>query len=155
MLVLLLARAFANPCPDSVDALSPETDDTRLRGPAVIVVDKTARKLMLFTDGRRRKTLSGRDACFSVALASGYRPGTKQKQGDLRTPEGWYRTSDRPWSQFYAALTIDYPAVRDAARGLRRGLVTQTQHDAIVEAQRAHRLPPMNTPLGGQILIHG
>ncbi|MEN0064304.1 MAG: L,D-transpeptidase family protein [Myxococcota bacterium] len=144
----------ASPCPDTVESL-PTPTVARLKGPAVIVVDKSARRLMLFANGTRRKTLGGRDACFRVALASGYRPGTKQRQGDLRTPEGWYRTSDRPWSRFYAALTIDYPAERDAQRGLREGLITQPQHDAIIEAQRAHRLPPMNTRLGGQILIHG
>ncbi len=152
---VLASLATASPCPDTVEGLRTNQTDPRLKGPSVIVVDKTARRLMLFTDGKRRETLSGRDACFDVALASGYRSGNKQRQGDLRTPEGWYRTSDRPWSRFYAALTIDYPATRDAERGLAAGLVTQAQHDAIVEAQRAGRLPPMNTRLGGQILIHG
>jgi len=156
VLSLLTALALAaDPCPDSVDALPTDTSDERLRGAAVIVVDKRARRLMLFSGGDRKKTLSGRDACFRVALASNYVPGTKQQQGDLRTPEGWYRTSDRPWSRFYRALTIDYPDVEDAARGLAAGLVTRAQHDAIVEAQTANRLPPMNTRLGGQILIHG
>lgn len=153
-LLLLALTAVAGPCPDTVDELGVTASD-RLRGPAVIVVDKAARRLMLFSKGERVPTLSGRDACFPVALAAGYRPGTKQRQGDLRTPEGWYRTSDRPWSRFYHALTIDYPAVRDASRGLASGLVSQAQHDAIVQAQREGRLPPMGTPLGGQILIHG
>lgn len=145
----------SNPCPDTIEALPTDVSDARLKGPAVIVVDKTARRLMLFSNGVRKETLSGRDACFRVALASTYVPGTKLKQGDMRTPEGWYRTSDRPWSRFYAALTIDYPDVRDAKRGLTAGRITQTQHDSIVTAQRESRLPPMNTPLGGQILIHG
>lgn len=143
-----------SPCPATTDEL-PTAPDDRLDGPAVIVVDKTARRLMLFTNGVRRTTLGHRDACFRVALAASYVPGDKERQGDLRTPEGWYRTSDRPWSQFYGALTLDYPAPRDAERGLAAGTLTQSQHDAILAARPRGRLPPMSTPMGGLILIHG
>ena len=130
-------------------------DDARLSGEALIVVLKEARRLVVFSDGQQAKTADGDAACWSVALAGSYVDGHKQKRGDMRTPEGWQRTSDRPWSQFYSALTVHYPAAHDAERGLRDGLITQEQHDAIVAADRNGTLPPMNTALGGLIVIHG
>jgi L,D-peptidoglycan transpeptidase YkuD (ErfK/YbiS/YcfS/YnhG family) len=38
---------------------------------------------------------------------------------------------------------------------LRDGLITQAQHDAIVEANRKKTGPPQYTKLGGLIYIHG
>lgn len=130
-------------------------DDRRLQGDALIVVFKGARRLALYRAGQRATAEDGQPACWWVGLAAGYPEGHKQRRGDLKTPEGFYRTSDRPWSSFYHALTLDYPGPADAARGLRDGLIDQAQHDAIVAAHRAGRLPPMETRLGGQILIHG
>jgi murein L,D-transpeptidase YafK len=145
-----IAMSFAAPatsdCWPSVDALA--LDDPRLRGAAVIVVRKDARRLQVFSNGTNV-------ACFPIALANGYVPGHKQRRGDLRTPEGWYRTSDRPWSQFYGAITVHYPRATDAARGLAAGLIDAAQRDAIAAAERAGVAPPMNTALGGQIVLHG
>ena len=45
--------------------------------------------------------------------------------------------------------------MEDAARGLRDGLITKSQHDAIVEAIRKKTAPPQYTKLGGLIYIHG
>jgi murein L,D-transpeptidase YafK len=146
--------APASECLASVEALagSPyvQATDPRLRAGALIVVQKDARRVQLFSGGQ---AVPG--TCTTVALAAGYVSGHKQRQGDLRTPEGWYRTSDRPWSQFHGAITVHYPRAEDAARGLRAGLITQAQHDAIVAAERAGHAPPMNTALGGQIVVHG
>lgn len=136
-------------CLATVDALPAEVRaDARLRGAAVLVVRKEARRIQVFSGGASV-------ACFPVALAAGYVPGHKQRQGDLRTPEGWYRTSDRPWSQFYGAITVHYPRAQDADRGLAAGLIDQAERDAIVAAERAGVAPPMNTALGGQIVVHG
>ena len=146
-------------CPPSVRELpaSPlfEASDARLSGPAVIVTLKEARLLAVYANGRLAEAKSGGPACWPVGLASGYASGHKQRQGDLRTPEGWQRTSDRPWSQFYHALTVHYPGPSDAERGLRDGLITKSQRDAILAAHRKGKLPPMNTRLGGLIAIHG
>ena len=38
---------------------------------------------------------------------------------------------------------------------LREGLISQGQYEAIVEANRAFREPPMGTALGGLIELHG
>jgi len=60
-----------------------------------------------------------------------------------------------PKSSYHLSLGVSYPDAEDAARGLREGLITRGQHDAIVAAHRAGRMPPQNTKLGGLIYIHG
>ncbi|MCP4808207.1 MAG: L,D-transpeptidase family protein [Proteobacteria bacterium] len=146
MLILLssLAQA-ADGCPASTEGLS---DDKRLHGDAVVLVFKEARRLGLYADD----ALAG---CWQVGLAYDYNAGHKQVRGDLRTPEGWYRTSDKPWSQFYGAIAVHYPGKADAERGLKAEVITQEQHDAIVAAIDAGKKPPQDTRLGGEILIHG
>jgi len=143
----------APPC--ALRAADVETPpDPRLTGPATIVVWKERRRAAVYRDGALAETPQG-PACWPVALAPGAPPGPKLRQGDLRTPEGWYRTSDRPWSKFYHALNISYPGAADADRGLRDGLVTVAQADAIRKAVAADQLPPDGTKLGGQLLLHG
>ena len=94
-------------------------------------------------------------ACYSVALAAGYVAGHKQRGGDLRTPEGWQRISDRPWSSYYGALSVHYPDAEDARRGLEAGLIDAEEYARIVAADKKGSLPPRDTRLGGDIVIHG
>lgn len=151
--------APAPPCParaaDLPDSPLYSAADAQWRGSAVIVVLKEKRHLGVYEAGALATTATGVPACWPVGLASTYAAGHKQRQGDMRTPEGWQRTSDRPWSQFYHALTVHYPGPADARRGLAAGLIDQAQHDAILSAHRRGRLPPMNTKLGGLIALHG
>lgn len=153
MVSLLLALALstspaAEPvCPARAEEVA-TTPDPRLQGPAVLVVFKAERSLGLYRSG----VLQG---CWAVGLASDYPAGTKQRRGDKKTPEGWYRTSDKPWSSFYKAIAVHYPEVRDADRGLAEGLITQAERDAIAGALAEGRKPPQETRLGGEILIHG
>ncbi len=121
----------------------------------IIVVLKKARRVMLFDAGELVELDDGSPACWRAGLASGYPEGHKQRMGDLKTPEGWYSTSDRPWSAFYSAITVHYPEVADAHRGVKQGLISQDEADAIVAAHRKGILPPMETTLGGKILLHG
>ncbi|HJN76840.1 MAG TPA: L,D-transpeptidase family protein [Myxococcota bacterium] len=144
-MLLLVTAALAQDCPSATEGFG---DDPRLHGSAVVVVEKESRRLGLYADDQ----LVG---CWQVGLAYAYNEGHKQRRGDLRTPEGWYRTSDKPWSNFYGAIAVHYPAKADAARGLKAELITQAQHDAIVLAIDEGRKPPQDTRLGGEILIHG
>jgi len=149
MLWLFLALAFGSPidgCVAQATAL-PTPPDPRLHE-EVVVVQKANRTLALYRGG----VVQG---CWRVALASGYVDGHKVRRGDLRTPEGWYWTSDKPWSSFDHAIAVHYPARQDAVRGLRDGLIDAAQHDAIIAALDAGRKPPQDTRLGGEILIHG
>jgi hypothetical protein len=80
----------------------------------------------------------------------------KEQEGDQKTPEGvFYIPRLIPNSQYYKAFLISYPDNADAARGLQAGLITQSEHDAIIAAQAARREPPQQTNLGGLIEIHG
>lgn len=90
-----------------------------------IVVLKARRELILMRRGTELRK-------YLVAL--GQQPvGPKQRQGDMRTPEGLYRIDGRyKWSQYHRALHISYPNAEDLARARRLGV----------------------NP-GGDILIHG
>jgi len=86
----------------------------------------------------------------------------KERRGDRadpdhwRTPEGqFFVASKNPNSQFYKAFVLNYPNTEDAERGLRDSLISQSQYDAIVLAERSMTMPLMNTELGGYIEIHG
>jgi len=84
------------------------------------------------------------------------RRGSEGERDHWRTPEGtFFVVRKNPYSQFYKAFLLNYPNAEDAERGLRTGLISKRQHDAIMAADRASRVPPMNTLLGGMIEIHG
>jgi murein L,D-transpeptidase YafK len=80
----------------------------------------------------------------------------KKRQGDYATPEGdFYVFTKNDKSAFYLSLGISYPNAEDAERGLRDGLISKAQHDAIVRAIKQKATPPQYTALGGTIYIHG
>lgn len=113
-----------------------------------IVVHKQERILQLYSGTRLVRT-------YKTAL--GLSPvADKEREGDRRTPEGnYYIVAKNARSQWFRSLTLSYPNIEDAKRGLRDKLITRRQYEQIVRANRAHRAPPMETPLGGKILIHG
>ena len=80
----------------------------------------------------------------------------KIKQGDGRTPEGrFFVCNKNPRSKYYKALGISYPSREDALRGLKQGLISRAQYDAIISALNHGRKPPWFTKLGGAVCIHG
>ena len=113
-----------------------------------VVVEKGARRLRLYAGGevvRFRRVVLG----FEPA-------GDKARQGDGRTPEGdFFVCMKNERSKFYLSLGLNYPRREDAERGLRDGLITRAQYRGIVRAAAARRCPPWDTPLGGEIFIHG
>lgn len=80
-----------------------------------VVVEKGARKLHLIKDG---------EAFRSYNIALGIRPeGTKQHEGDYRTPEGRYLLDRRnPDSEFFLSIHISYPNREDAFQARSKGL---------------------------------
>lgn len=90
-----------------------------------LVVRKSQRRLYLM-DGNR--------IVRSYKIALGLEPvGPKQRDGDFRTPEGWYTLARRnPRSDYFLSIQISYPNAGDQ--------------------QRAH-LHHWQT--GGSIMIHG
>ena len=113
-----------------------------------IVVYKRERKLEFYSDQTLLRT-------YQVGL--GFSPvADKTREGDGATPEGdFYIFVKNNKSAYYLSLGISYPNAEDAERGLRDGLITKAQRDAILAALRKKAAPPQYTKLGGLIYIHG
>lgn len=117
----------------------------------MIVVDKTQATLSLVDNG---KTL----AAFPVLVGQNAR--TKEREGDMRTPEGCYFVlrllpdEEAVGAGYYKGLHISYPDVSDAARGLASGLINETLYQEIVQAYREGNIPPQESALGGYVAIH-
>src|SRR6267142_3808843 len=118
-----------------------------LKDPRIVVL-KSKRRLELYSDGAMVRT-------YRVGLGLNPVPD-KKRQGDRATPEGdFYVFTKNSKSAFYLSLGISYPNAEDAERGLRDGLISRAQHEAIVKAIKRKATPPQNTALGGDIYIHG
>jgi murein L,D-transpeptidase YafK len=113
-----------------------------------ILVRKSERALIAHCEG---------GAQVRMTAAMGRVPrGHKREQGDERTPEGLYRiVGPREASRFYGYLPIDYPNLADADAALTDGRIGASDHARIVRALGLGLLPPSDTPLGGDIGIHG
>jgi len=113
-----------------------------------IVVYKSARKLELYSGAKLVRT-------YRVGL--GFNPvADKQREGDGATPEGeFYVFVKNAKSAYYLSLGLSYPNAEDAERGLRDGLITRAEYDAIRDAIKKKKAPPQYTKLGGLIYIHG
>ena len=112
-----------------------------------LLVEKTQHRLTLYDGDAVVRT-------FRAAVGRG--AGDKVREGDGCTPEGdFYVCMKNPQSKYTLSLGLSYPTEEDAARGLRDALITQARHDEIVQALRAGGQPPWDTPLGGEIMIHG
>jgi murein L,D-transpeptidase YafK len=90
-----------------------------------ILVEKAKRQLHLLSNGVAIRT-------FKIAL--GFAPdGDKEKEGDQKTPEGYYLLDGRnPDSDFFLSIHISYPNATDRAEARNKGVQP-----------------------GGQIMIHG
>lgn len=159
MLLLLLGYGLAQEvsgpaCPAEVEALPAvswlEPEDRRLQGEALIVVLKSSRRVGLYSGGK----LADEGACWPIGLG-GAPEGHKRREGDQRTPEGWYRSSDKPASRYYGAIAVHYPNAADAAAGVADGRIDAATRRQIEAALARDEKPPQGTALGGEILIHG
>ncbi len=90
-----------------------------------ILIEKSARRLTVYRDGRALRT---------YAIVLGFAPeGDKERQGDGKTPEGQFRIDRRNAnSRFHLSLGIDYP-----------------QREDVIRARAGGYAP------GGDIFIHG
>lgn len=117
-------------------------------GEIELVIVRSENKLLVRKDD---KTLRS----FKVALGSGGRQ-PKMQEGDRRTPKGHYRIRDiRSSDRFYLFMHLDYPNMDDAKQALKEGRITRKEYRQILAAFIYNETPPQNTPLGGQIGIHG
>ena len=149
----LVFRQPANLASESARDLTPPTLEKQralklpLKDPR-IVVSKSKRQMELYSNSSIVRT-------YRVGL--GFNPvADKKREGDGATPEGeFYVFVKNNKSNYYLSLGISYPNVEDAERGVRDGLISREQHDAILEAIKRKATPPQYTALGGLIYIHG
>ena len=119
-----------------------------------IRVSKADRRLYLYR-GPQLVDVYNIDIGYNT-FADKMRRGSEERRDHWRTPEGtFYVVKKNPRSEFYKALILNYPTSADARRGLKQGLISSSEYEAIVQAQEQFRMPPMNTELGGWIEIHG
>jgi len=112
-----------------------------------VVVTKHTRTLVINDCGRE---------LLRIPVVLGKNPSDKQREGDMATPEGeFYICYRNPQSKYHRFLGLSYPNIEDAERGLRTGLITREEYDAICHAIRRQQCPPWNTALGGEIGLHG
>ncbi len=120
--------------------------DGRLEN-ARLLLNKSQRRLELWVKRRMVKA-------YRVQL--GASPvGRKTRRGDQRTPEGQYIICSLTPAVYCNALWVSYPNAVDAREGLKAGVISQTQYDAIENALKKGDCPPQDTPLGGYIWLHG
>lgn len=114
-----------------------------------LLVDTKALNLSVIQGGKTLEVLNN--------IAIGKRgAGFKRRRGDEITPLGEYKISKiDTQSAFHLFMGITYPSVENAKQALKQGLINQAQFNAIADADDWGYTPPQNTPLGGQIGIHG
>lgn len=107
MRAAILALALLGGCAQAQEYLPAAAD--------FVLVDKSDRTLTLYTAGRATMAVSG--------IQLGDEPtGSKQFEGDERTPEGFYTIDDRnPNSAYHLSLHISYPNEADRAFAQSRG----------------------------------
>lgn len=114
-----------------------------------LLVDTTTLKIEVKKGDRTVDTIS------DIAIGRGG-AGYKTHRGDDVTPYGDYRIG---WvgerSNFRRFFGLTYPNIQDARTALIKGIINKATYERIVEANESHQIPPQNTPLGGQIGIHG
>lgn len=109
---------------------------------------KGKRVLELFGDDK----LIGR---FKVGLGK-VPSGKKEKDGDLKTPEGaYYICYVNPKSKYDYFFGISYPNIDDAKEALNKRVIGKFDFDRIKSAIINKEQPPWHTVLGGEIGLHG
>jgi len=146
--LMIIATARSLPAQQRNQTRQDSAPEERYR----ILVKKGERKLYLYVWEGGKERLA---KTYQISL--GNNPtGSKRRQGDGATPEGdYYITHKNARSKFYLSLGVSYPNGADADKGLKEGLITKAEHQAIVGAIQAKTKPPQNTRLGGDIFIHG
>lgn len=90
-----------------------------------------------------------------VALGRGG-SGSERRRGDGKTPLGTFHVAwINPNSQFDIFFGLDFPGVENADRAYRDSIIDRETYRNILDAALTKRTPPQDTPLGGQIGIHG
>lgn len=117
----------------------------------------TSPKIYVLKADRRLWLIQDRTLVRDYHIGLGFNPkGDKFYRGDGRTPEGEFLIcSKNASSHYYKSLGINYPSVRNCENALSSGMISYNEFCSIKQANDAMRMPPSNTALGGQVMIHG
>jgi len=114
-----------------------------------LLVDTVNNKLMVMAGTRMIST-------YKDISIGRYGAANDRMQGDHQTPVGRFHIA---WisddSRFHRFLGLDYPDLETARRAYQDKRITGSDWQAIQRAHRQGKIPPQNTPLGGQIGLHG
>jgi murein L,D-transpeptidase YafK len=118
-------------------------------GPSWVMIDVTKQTLSIFQGDKIKKTFRN----ISVGR-NGYT--LDRHEGDGKTPLGVFHVARiNPNSRFHLFFGLDYPNREYAEEALRHKLIDYDTYTAIKRALYHGDLPPQDTPLGGNIGIHG
>lgn len=124
--------------------------------PHLLIAEKSKHQMSYYQNGALTKK-------FEIALSQNP-VGHKQKEGDLRLPEGQYKIIQKsrgPFSGSYsdyfgvAWMRLNYPNNFDARAAYQDNRITRAQLNAIEKANKNSLEPLRNTGLGAGIGIHG
>ena len=131
-------------CVMVVPAIAGDRSDERW-----LLVDTVNNRLMVMKGSEVVSTYEG----ISIGR---YGAANDRMQGGRRTPVGHFRVA---WisddSRFHRFLGLDYPDLVTARRAYAEKRITEADWQAIRRAHQNGDIPPQNTPLGGQIGLHG
>ena len=149
----VLAWLSSGCAPNSVDSTGQPPTVAAIVSPAPsgpwLLVDTKADKLMVMQGNRPVQVFD------QIAVGSSG-AGIKFRRGDNKTPLGVFRVG---WinnnSRFRTFIGLDYPNIDYAERALREHRIDALTYERIRAAWLNGHRPPQDTPLGGQIGIHG
>lgn len=77
-------------------------------------------------------------------------------RGDRKTPTGEFRINRvNMQSRFHIFLGLNYPTPAHVRESFNAGIIDRDEYESYHQYIRRHGEPPQNTPLGGDIGIHG
>ncbi len=118
---------------------------------------KKMNTITVYKQQRMLECVSGQQVLLACGIGLGpHSLGHKTCEGDGKTPEGRYAVCTRNTKSKYALfLGLNYPSIKDAQYASEMGRITAAGLEAITAAHANSLRPPWDTPLGGQIGIHG
>jgi murein L,D-transpeptidase YafK len=118
-------------------------------GEAWVMIDVAKQTLSIFQDDHVKQIFRN----ISVGR-NGYT--LERHEGDGKTPLGVFHVAwINPNSRFHLFFGLDYPNQQYAEAALRHKIIDYDTYAAINRALYRGDLPPQDTPLGGNIGIHG
>ena len=114
-----------------------------------VFIDTNAATLVILKGERAMARFS------NISIGRGGATSEKIK-GDDRTPLGTFRVIDMNGdSRFRRFFRFDYPTLEHAIWAEEQGIIDKQTYRSIADAISHNRLPPQDTPLGGNLGIHG